>query len=301
MTVEEKKNRLTDIMAAFIGYTAVHLPDDIVSKLEDLRDAEDDPAARSIYDMMFENMRLASQLGRPSCQDTGLVQFRIECGSRFPLIHHLKDILHDAVIKATAETPLRPNAVEPFDEINTGNNTGTGAPALFWDIVPDDESCSIYTYLAGGGCSLPGHAMVLMPGDGYEGVARFVMDRITSYCLNACPPLLVGVGIAGSIETAALLSKQALLRPAGSHNPNKKAAEMEKLLEDSINAVGIGPQGLGGSSSVLGVNIEYSARHTATIGVAVSFGCWTHRRGHIVFDSDLGFITDTHAGFTYGL
>ena len=76
---------------------------------------------------------------------------------------------------------------------------------------------------------------------------------------------------------------------------------MEKLLEDSINAVGIGPQGLGGSSSVLGVNIEYSARHTATIGVAVSFGCWTHRRGHIAFDSDLGFVTDTHAGFTYGL
>ena len=84
MTVEEKKNRLTDIMAAFIGYTAVHLPDDIVSKLEDLRDAEDDPAARSIYDMMFENMRLASESGRPSCQDTGLVQFRISCGSRFP-------------------------------------------------------------------------------------------------------------------------------------------------------------------------------------------------------------------------
>ena len=300
MTLEERKNRLTDIMAAFIGHTAVHLPDDIVSKLEELRDSEDDPAALSIYEMMFENMRLAAELGRPSCQDTGLVQFRIECGSRFPLIHQLADILRDAVIKATADTPMRPNAVEPFDEINTGDNTGTGAPALFWDIVPDGESCGIYTYLAGGGCSLPGHAVVLMPGDGYEGIVRFVMERITSYGLNACPPLLVGVGIAGSIETAALLSKQALLRPAGSRNPNGKAAAMEKLLEDGINRIGIGPQGLGGSSSVLGVNIEYSARHTATIGVAVSFGCWTHRRGHIVFDSDLGFVTDTHSGFTYG-
>ena len=298
MTVEEKTKRLTDIMASFIGYTAIHLPDDIVLKLEELRDAEEDPAALSIYEMMFENMRLASELGRPSCQDTGLVQFRIECGSRFPLIHQLGDILQDAVLKATAETPLRPNAVEPFDEINTGNNTGTGAPALFWDIVPDGESCGIYTYLAGGGCSLPGHAMVLMPGDGYEGVMRFVMERITSYGLNACPPLLVGVGIAGSVETAALLSKQALLRPAGSHNPNEKAAAMEQLLEDGINAIGIGPQGLGGNSSVLGVNIEYSVRHTATIGVAVSFGCWTHRRGHIVFDSDLNFVTDTHSGFT---
>ena len=101
MTVEEKTKRLTDIMASFIGYTAIHLPDDIVLKLEELRDAEEYPAALSIYEMMFENMRLASELGRPSCQDTGLVQFRIECGSRFPLINELGEILHDAVIKAT--------------------------------------------------------------------------------------------------------------------------------------------------------------------------------------------------------
>ena len=283
MGTENKRELLTDIMASFIGYTAVHLPDDIVSKLDEMRAAETDPAALSIYDMMFENMRLAAELGRPTCQDTGLVQF----------------ILHDAVIKATAETPLRPNAVEPFSEVNTGNNTGPGAPAIFWNIVPDSDSCSIYTYLAGGGCSLPGHAMVLMPGDGYEGIARFVMERITSYGLNACPPLLVGVGVAGSIETAAMHSKHALLRRVGSHNPNEKAAAMEKMLEESINKIGIGPQGLGGNSSVMGVNIEYSVRHTATIGVAVSFGCWTHRRGHITFGSDLSFATDTHSGFTY--
>lgn len=297
MSAENDKTRMTEIIASFIGHTAIHLPDDVVSGLERLRAAEKDPAALMIYDMMFENMRMAAELGKPSCQDTGLVQFRVECGSRFPLIHELGSILHDAVIKATAETPLRPNAVEVFDEYNTGSNTGTGAPALFWDIVPDSDSCGIYTYLSGGGCSLPGHAMVLMPGDGYEGIVRFVMDRVTSYGLNACPPLFVGVGIAGSIDTAALLSKHALFRPVGSHNPNKKAAEMERLLEDGINAIGIGPQGLGGSSSVLGVNVEHSVRHTATIGVAVSFGCWTHRRGHIVFDKELGFSTDTHSGF----
>ena len=298
MSAEYKIRKMTDIMAGFIGHTAVHLPDDVVSRLEKLRASEDDPAALQVYDMMFENMRLASELNRPSCQDTGLVQFRIECGSRFPLINELGSILREAVIKATADTPLRSNAVEPFDECNTGDNAGTGAPALFWDVIPDRDDCSIYTYLAGGGCSLPGHAMVLMPGEGYEGVVRFVMDRITSYGVNACPPLYVGVGIAGSIETSALLSKQALLRPVGSHNSNEKAAAMEKLLEDGINAIGIGPQGLGGRNSVLGVNIEYSVRHTATIGVAVSFGCWTHRRGHIVFDSDLNCTTDTHRGFT---
>ena len=298
MSAKTKKAKMTDIMADFIGHTAIHLPDDVVRKLGELRSAENDSVALSIYDMMFENMRLAAELGRPSCQDTGLVQFKIECGSSFPLLNDLKDILRDAVIKAGAETPLRPNAVECFEEYNTGNNVGTGAPTLFWDIIPDRDDCTIYTYLAGGGCSLPGHAMVLMPGDGYEGVVGFVMERITSYGLNACPPLLVGVGIANSIETAALLSKAALLRPVGSHDPNEKAARLEKKLEDSINAIGIGPQGLGGNSSVLGVHIEHAVRHTATIGVAVSFSCWTHRRGRIVFDSDLNFSTDTHSGFS---
>jgi L(+)-tartrate dehydratase alpha subunit len=118
---------------------------------------------------------------------------------------------------------------------------------------------------------------------------------MTSYGLNACPPLLVGVGVATSVETAALLSKKALMRPIGSHNENENAAKMEKLLEDGINAIGLGPQGMGGKFSVLGVNIENTARHPSTIGVAVNVGCWSHRRGHVVFDSDLNATVDTHS------
>ncbi len=300
MNTEEKAKKLTGVVASFLGHTAVHLPDDVVSRLERLRAAEDDPAALSIYDMMFENMRLASELGRPSCQDTGLVQFIIECGSSFPLLGCLEELLRDAVIKATEDTPLRPNAVETFDEINTGNNTGTGAPSITWNIVPGWGGCAIHTYLAGGGCSLPGHAAVLMPGEGYEGAVRFVLDRIAEYGPNACPPLLVGIGLANAVDTAAVLSKKALFRPVGSHNPNAKAAEAERLIEEGINAMGIGPQGMGGRASVLGVNIENAVRHTATLGVAVSLGCWTHRRGRIVFDSDMNFTTDTHSGFTCG-
>ena len=107
--------------------------------------------------------------------------------------------------------------------------------------------------------------------------------------MNACPPLLVGVGVATSVETAALLSKKALMRPIGSHNENERAAKMETLLEDGINAIGLGPQGMG-------VNIENTARHPSTIGVAVNVGCWSHRRGHIVFDKDLNYTITTHTG-----
>lgn len=152
---------------------------------------------------------------------------------------------------------------------------------------------------AEGGCSLPGCATVLMPGEGYEGIVKFVMDRMTSYGLNACPPLLIGIGVGTSVETAALNSKKALMRPVDSHSDNPRAAKMEKLLEDGINALGLGPQGMGGHYSVMGVHIENTARHPSVIGCALNVGCWSHRRGHIIFDKDLNFTTDTHSHFVY--
>ena len=130
------------------------------------------------------------------------------------------------------------------------------------------------------------------------GLMSGVLSNTGTAGLNACPPLLVGVGVATSVETAALLSKKALMRPLGSHNENERAASMEKLLEDGINAIGLGPQGMGGKYSVMGVHIENTARHPSTIGVAVNVGCWSHRRGHIIFDKDLNYTITTHSGVT---
>ena len=285
-------------MANFVSHIAKKLPDDVIAKLDDLRKKEDSPLAKVIYETMARNQKLAAELDRPSCQDTGVLQFWVKCGTRFPLIDDLEALLKEAVIIATEEAPLRHNSVETFDEYNTGKNVGKGTPTVWWDIIPHSDTCEIYAYMAGGGCTLPGHAMVLMPGEGYEGVTKFVLDRMTSYGLNACPPLLVGVGIATSVETAALLSKKALMRPIGSHNENERAAKMERLLEDGINAIGLGPQGMGGNYSVMGVHIENTARHPSTIGVAVNVGCWSHRRGHIVFDKALDYTIDTHSGVT---
>ncbi len=296
MSKEEQVREMTDKMAKFIAHTAKKLPDDVIAKLEELRDKEDSPLAKTIYNTMFENQKKAVELNRPSCQDTGVLQFWVKCGTKFPLIGELEALLKDAVVQATFEAPLRHNSVETFDEYNTGKNVGKGTPTVYWDIVPDSDQCEIYTYMAGGGCTLPGKAMVLMPGEGYEGVTRFVLDIMTTYGLNACPPLLVGVGIGTSIDAASLLSKKALMRSIGSHNDNARAAKMERLLEDGINAIGLGPQGMGGKYSVLGVNIENTARHPSVIGVAVNVGCWSHRRGHIIFDKDLNYTITTHSG-----
>ena len=299
MTKENGVKVLTDMVADFVAHIGKKLPDDVVKKLEELGSQETAALPKVLYETMTKNQGLAVELNRPSCQETGVLQFWVKCGTKFPLIDNLEALLKDAVVQATFATPLRHNSVETFDEYNTGKNVGKGTPTVWWDIVPNSDQCEIYTYMAGGGCTLPGNATVLMPGEGYEGVTKFVLDRMTTYGLNACPPLLVGVGVGTSVETAALNSKKALMRPVGSHNDNANAAKMEKLLEDGINAIGLGPQGMGGHYSVMGVNIENTARHPSAIGVAVNVGCWSHRRGHIVFDKDLNFTVDTHTGFEY--
>lgn len=299
MTNEKNVKLLTDMVADFVAHIGKKLPDDVIAKLEDLGSQETEALPKALYKTMTKNQTLAVELNRPSCQDTGVIQFWLKCGTNFPYINELEALLKEAVVQATFAAPLRHNSVETFDEYNTKKNVGKGTPTVWWDIVPNSDQCEIYAYMAGGGCTLPGKAMVLMPGAGYEGVTDFVLDQMTSYGLNACPPLLVGVGVGTSVETAALNSKKALMRQIGSHNENANAAKMEKLLEDGINAIGLGPQGMGGKYSVMGVNIENTARHPSAIGVAVNVGCWSHRRGHIIVNADLTVTCDTHSTWKF--
>ena len=297
MNKEELMQAFTATVSSFVSVVGKKLPDDIENKLAELGEKETAPLAKKIYESMFLNQKLAMDMNRPCCQDTGVLQFWVKCGANFPLLGELEHMLKEAVVDSTFKAPLRHNSVETFDEYNTGKNVGTGTPTVFWEIIPERDDAELYVYMAGGGCTLPGKAMVLMPGAGYEGVTQFVMDVMTSYGINACPPLLVGVGVATSVETAALLSKKALMRPLGSHNSNERAASMEKLLEDGINSIGLGPQGMGGNSSVMGVHIENTARHPSTIGVAVNVGCWSHRRGHIIIDKNMDYTVISHKGF----
>jgi L(+)-tartrate dehydratase alpha subunit len=287
---------MTDIMAKFTNYIAKHLPDDIMEKLSQLRSAEESQLAKVVYDSMFENLAKADELNRPSCQDTGVIQFFVQAGADFPLLSDLRTILDQAVREATQATPLRHNAVEIFEEKNTGNNTGERIPWIDWQIVPNDSGITLDVYMAGGGCSLPGQGKTLMPAAGYEGVVQFVFDVMTSYGVNACPPLLVGIGIGGSIEVAANLSKRALFRTIGSRHPDPRGAEMELLIEKGLNQIGLGPQGLSGKNSVMGVHIEKAARHPSTISVAVSVGCWAHRRGTIRINKNMDYDILSHKG-----
>ena len=296
MQKEELKEQFTDLMSKFTAYFGKHLADDVMESLKSLRAKQTSEISKIIYDAMFDDMALAKDRNVPMCQDTGVIQYFVKCGAKFPLLGELEECLREATKRATKEAPLRHNAVEIFDEKNSGNNTGKRIPWIDWQIVPDSDDVEIYAYMAGGGCSLPGAAKVLMPLEGYEGVVKFVFDIICDRGINACPPLLVGVGIAGSVDVAATLSKRALMRPVGSKNENPVGAEFEKLIADGLNEINIGPGGLTGTDSVMGVNVEQAARHPSCIAVAVNVGCWAHRRALIRVHSDMSYEFLSHKG-----
>lgn len=288
--------KMVDILGKFIDIVSKELPDDVMAKLSELRVQEANPLAKTIYDVMFDNLDKAKKLNRPACQDTGVIQFFVRAGAKFPLLGDLRRILREATISATKSAPLRLNAVEVFDEVNTGTNVGTNVPFIEWEIVDDSSNIEIEVYQAGGGCSLPGRSIVLPPLAGYEGAMKFVFDTIVDWGINACPPLVVGVGIGTCSNSAALLSKKAMLRPVGTSHPHPKAAEMEKTIEEGLNAIGLGPQGISGKNSVMAVHVEGMAHHPSVLGVGVTVGCWANRHGVIRFDEHLNYEIVSHKG-----
>ncbi len=289
-----ENQKITAALADFIGYMSMNLSDDVEKRIVEMAENEKEQGAKEIYASMLKNMEAAKTLGRPICQDTGIIQLFVKIGTGFKHLDKLNEALVEAVRKASAETPLRPNAVLPFIDKNTGNNIGPGSPCIYYELVSDSDELEIEVYCAGGGCSLPGFSAVLFPSEGIEGVVRRIVDMVIDRGVNACPPLIVGVGIGTCADSAALLSKKALIRPVGTVNPEENAAKLEKELFDKLSHIGFGPNGLGGSESVLGVNVETSCHHPATLAMGVSFGCWASRHGGIIFDNELNAKSVSH-------
>ena len=295
--IAEKKEieQLTQFISQFISLVAKNLPTDIEAALEQLKDDEEKPLAKELYECIFQNLKMAKDLQRPICQDTGIVQFFIKAGTKFPYLDEIEDILKNAVLDATQRTPLRHNAVKTFSEHNTGTNCGKGVPWIEWEIIPKSSELHFDVYFAGGGCSLPGRSKVFMPADGYEGIVKYVLDTVVDWGVNACPPLIVGVGIGSCSPTAAILSKKALLRPVGTINSNSQAAELESLLKEGLNNIGIGPLGLTGKKSVMDVHVEFADHHPATLAAGISVGCWATRRGSVTINADFSYKIHSHS------
>jgi L(+)-tartrate dehydratase alpha subunit len=261
-----------------------------------MAEQEDSPAQKAVYDSYFENLRMAGELGRPCCQDTGLVHFYLKAGSSFPCLDITAGVLNEAVRRATLSVPLRPNAVNYFDGRNTNDNTAERIPWINWDIVPGSDEMEITVYFSGAGCSLPGKAQNFKPSDGYKAIVPFVFDAVAGLGVNACPPLIVGIGLGHSVENAALLSKKACLRLIGTSHSRPDGAELEKRIREGLNSLGMGAQGLRGRQAAMAVHIETSGRHTATLSCAVNVSCYAHRRGIIRLRRDLSFEMPCYRG-----
>ncbi len=248
---------------------------DMLAALEQARDAEESPLGRNVLEQILENARVAREHLYPICQDTGQAVLFVDIGQDVRVTGGaLAGAMQDGVRRGYTEGYLRGSVVaSALRRENTGDNT----PAIvYYDIVPGDR-LTIGMIAKGAGCDNMSRLEMLTPAAGRDGMETFVVETIERAGPNTSPPVVVGVGIGGTFEKAALLAKRALLRPVGAPSGDPDIATLEARLLRRINALGIGPAGFGGRVTALAVHIEGHATHIASFPVAVNLDCHSHR------------------------
>ena len=252
----------------------IYLPDDVRQAVKAARGCETWELARGVLGTIEENSETAGALGIPICQDTGMACVFLDIGAQVSIAGDMAAAVNDGVAAACREGYLRASIVsDPLRRNNTGDNT----PAvLYIDIVPGD-SVTVTVAPKGFGSENMSRLKMLKPAEGEQGVLDFVIETVEIAGGSPCPPIVVGVGIGGNFDRAALLSKRALLSPLGKAHPDPYYAELEQSLLEKINALGIGPMGFGGGTTALGVSILTAPTHIAGLPVAVNINCHVTR------------------------
>ena len=254
------------------------VPPEMVELMRSAREKERSPIGRQILDQLLANQEIASEGEFPYCQDTGYTVVFVELGQDVHVVGgDLYAAIERGVADGYADGYLRGSIVRDplFDRRNTGDNT----PAfIHTSIVPGDE-VRIHVDAKGAGSENMGKHAMLKPSDGLEGVKDFVLRAVAVAGPNACPPGIVGVGIGGNFEMSAVLAKRSLIRKVGRPNPDPQIAKLESELYEMCNALGLGPEALGGTQTVLAVHVETMATHIASLPVAVNMECHAHRAG----------------------
>lgn len=271
---EISAEKITETVAKLCIDANILLPDDVRACLAEKREEESFGIAGEILDRITENYKIAESEKLPICQDTGVACVFLDIGQDIHIDGDIEKAVNEGVRRGYADGYLRKSVVkDPLDRVNTGDNT----PAMiYYDMAPGDK-LKITVAPKGFGSENMSAIKMLRPSDGVSGVKDFVLKTVEEAGPNPCPPMIVGVGIGGTFDKAALLAKKALLRETGKHNPNPKYEELEKELLEKINALGIGPQGFGGKTTALAVHIDYMPTHIAGLPVAVNINCHVAR------------------------
>ncbi|AKB40566.1 MULTISPECIES: fumarate hydratase [Methanosarcina] len=266
-------------IADLIRKAEIELPDDVVNALRKAESIEENQVAKSQLQAILKNIEIAKNHGVPMCQDTGIMIFFAELGTEFQPGFDLEAAVRDAVALATREIPLRPNAVDPLNRNNSGNNTGSGIPDIHWKLVPGKQ-LKITVSPKGAGSENMSALRMFNPTEAGS-IKNFVLETVINAGGMPCPPLTLGIGIGGSFDKAARLAKEALLEPL-----DAPMNELEQEVLEAVNALGIGCMGLGGSTTALAVHIKTAHCHTASLPVAINIQCWANRHASIVFGEE---------------
>ncbi len=251
-----------------------HLPADVAEALRAFRAQEPFESARDTLDVLLQNERIARETEMPICQDTGMAVVFADVGQEVHIAGDFESAIQEGVRAGYTEGLLRKSVVaDPLRRVNTGDNT----PAIVHVRLVAGDRVTLTVAPKGFGSENMSRLAMLTPAQGVEGVKAFVLDTVRRAGANPCPPMVLGVGIGGDFERVAEMAKRALLLPLGACNPDPFYAELEEELLKQVNATGIGPQGLGGRTTCIGLHILQMATHIAGLPVAVNVSCHVTR------------------------
>ena len=254
----------------------IYVGEDVRIAIEKALETEESPLGKQILQVVLDNHKTAADNNMPMCQDTGVAFIFIEIGQDIHLVGgDLEESINEGVRQGYAEGYLRKSIVD--DPVIHRKNTTDNTPAVIYTRIVPGEKVKLLVAPKGGGAENMSEVKMMVAADGIEGVKDFVVDRVRRSGGNPCPPIIVGVGLGGSFERAAMLAKEAVLRPIGTINPDPEYAAVEKELLERINNLGIGPQGLGGRTTALAVHIKHLPCHIASMPVAVNIQCHASR------------------------
>ena len=271
---EISAQKITEAVKKLCIEANCHLSHDIKDCIRDFCNQEPWPQAKEILERIIENFEISDAQDQPVCQDTGVACVFLEIGQDVHIQGDLTDAVNEGVRQGYGEGYLRKSVVrDPLDRVNTGDNT----PAmLYTELVPGDQ-IRITVAPKGFGSENMSRIAMLRPSDGVQGVKDFVIKTVEEAGPNPCPPIVVGVGVGGTFDKAAFMAKKALMRSVDQRHEDPFYAQLEEDLLQRINALGIGPQGFGGKTTALAVNVEYYPTHIAGLPVAVNINCHVTR------------------------
>jgi fumarate hydratase subunit alpha len=273
---EVQASDITETVARLFIEATHFLPDDVVAALQRAKESEKSPLAKQVLVEILENVDLAKREMIPLCQDTGTAVVFLEVGQDVHIVGgSLQEAINKGVAKGYVEGYLRKSiADKPY---SARKNTQDNTPAVIHtEIVPGD-AFKVKVLPKGGGCENMSRLAILLPAAGKEGVTNFVLKAVEEAGGNPCPPVIVGVGIGGTAEYSMTLAKKALTRKVGEPNPDPENADLEKELLEKVNALGVGPQAVGGTNTALAVHVETYPTHITSLPVAVNLQCHSAR------------------------